>query len=57
MYLKYTLEFWIWFFASSSLYLVGFSDANFVRCGIDIKSTSGTCHFLGSSLIYWSSRK
>jgi hypothetical protein len=24
---------------------------------IDHKSTSGTCHFLGSSLICWSSRK
>jgi hypothetical protein len=37
--------------------LVGFSDANFVGCGIDRKSTSGTCHFLGSSLICWSSWK
>jgi hypothetical protein len=36
---------------SSSLDLVGFSDADFVGCGIDRKSTSGTCHFLGSSLI------
>jgi hypothetical protein len=25
--------------------------------GIDRKSTSGTCHFLGSSLVCWSSRK
>jgi hypothetical protein len=50
-YLKYTLEFRIWYFASSSLDLVGFSDADFVGCGIDRKSISGTCHFLGSSLI------
>jgi hypothetical protein len=28
-----------------------------VGCGIDQKSTSGTCHFLGSSLVCWSSRK
>jgi len=26
-------------------------------CRIDCKSTSGTCHFLGTSLISWSSRK
>jgi hypothetical protein len=56
-YLKHTLEFGIWYSASSSLDLVGFSNADFAGCGIDRKSTSGTCHFLGSSLICWSSRK
>jgi hypothetical protein len=56
-YLKYTLEFGIWYSASSSLDLVGFSDADFSDCGIVQKSTSGTCHFLGSSLICWSSHK
>jgi hypothetical protein len=34
-YLKYTLEFGIWDSTSSSLDLVGFSDANFAGCGID----------------------
>jgi hypothetical protein len=56
-YLKHTPEFEIWYSASSSLDLVDFSDADFVGCGIDRKSTSGTCHFLGSSLICWSSWK
>jgi hypothetical protein len=56
-YLKHTPEFGIWYSASSSLDLVGFSDADFVGCGIDRKSTSGTCQFLGPSLICWSSRK
>jgi hypothetical protein len=28
-----------------------------VSCEIDRKSTSSTCHFLGSSLVCWSSRK
>jgi hypothetical protein len=56
-YLKHTPEFEIWYSASSSLDLVGFSDADFVGCGIDRKSTSGTCHFLGSSLVCWSSQK
>jgi hypothetical protein len=50
-YLKHTPEFRIWYSASSSLDLVGFSDADFVGCGIDRKSTSGTCVFLGSSLV------
>jgi hypothetical protein len=56
-YLKHTLEFGIWYSASSSLDLVGFSDADFVGCVIDRKSTSGTCHSLGSSLVCWSSQK
>jgi hypothetical protein len=36
-YLKYTLEFGIWYSASSSLDLVGFSYADFAGCGIDQK--------------------
>jgi hypothetical protein len=56
-YLKHTLEFGIWYSTSSSLDLVGFFDTDFVDCGIDRKSTSGTCHFLVSSLIFWSSQK
>jgi hypothetical protein len=56
-YLKHTLEFGIWYSVSSSLDLIGFSDADFAGYGIDQKSTSGTCHFLGSSLICWSSHK
>jgi hypothetical protein len=56
-YLKHTPEFEIWYSASSSLDLIGFSDVDFVGCGIDRKSTSGACHFLGSSLVCWSSQK
>jgi hypothetical protein len=56
-YLKHTLEFGIWYSTSFSLALVSFSDANFVGCAIDQKSTSETCHFLEFSLICWSSRK
>jgi hypothetical protein len=50
-YLKHTLEFEIWYSVSSSLDIVGFSDADFAGCGIDRKSTSGTVHFLGSSFV------
>jgi hypothetical protein len=55
--LKQTPEFGIWYSSSSSLDLVGFSDADFMGCGIDRKSTSSTCHFFGSSLICWYFRK
>jgi hypothetical protein len=54
---SHTLEFGIWYSASSSLDLVGFLDTDFAGCGIDQKSTFDTCHFLGSSLICWSSQK
>jgi hypothetical protein len=53
-YFKYTLEFGIWYSASSSLDLGGFLDADFAGCGIDRKITSDTCHFLESSLVCWS---
>ena len=56
-YLNYTPEMGLWFFASSTLNLHGFSDADFAGCRLDRKSTSGTCQFLGSSLVSWSSRK
>jgi hypothetical protein len=54
-YLKHITKFGIWYSTSSSLDLVGFSDADFAGCRIDRKSTSETCHFLSSSLICWSS--
>jgi hypothetical protein len=56
-YLRHTPDFGLWYFASSSLALHGFSDEDFVGCQLDRKSTSGTCQFLGSSLVSWSSRK
>jgi hypothetical protein len=43
--------------ASSSLSLLGFSDADFAGCRVDQKSTSCTCQFFGSSLVSWSSHK
>jgi hypothetical protein len=56
-YLRHTPDFGLWYSASSSLVLHGFSDADFAGCRLDRKSTSGTCQFLGSSLVSWSSRK
>jgi hypothetical protein len=56
-YLRHTPDFGLWYSSSPSLALHGFSDADFARCWLDRKSTSGTCQFLGSSLVSWSSRK
>jgi hypothetical protein len=56
-YLQYTSELGLWYLASSSLLLLGFSDADFAGCRVDKKSTSGTCQLLGSSLVSWSSHK
>lgn len=56
-YLQHTLEFGIWYSTSSSICLSGYSDVDFGGCRIDRKSTSGTCYFLATSLIAWSSRK
>jgi hypothetical protein len=56
-YLCFTLEFGLWYFSSSVLSLCGYSDADFVGCLLERKSTSGTCQFLGTSLVSWSSRK
>ncbi|KAJ1253553.1 hypothetical protein BS78_K236100 [Paspalum vaginatum] len=56
-YLKYTPELGLWFSSAALLSLRGYSDADFVGCRLERKSTSGTCQFLGSSIVSWSSRK
>jgi hypothetical protein len=56
-YLRHNPDFGLWHSASSSLALHGFLDADFAGCRFDRKFTSGTCQFLGSSLVSWSSRK
>jgi hypothetical protein len=56
-YLRHTTDFGLWYSASSSLALHGFSDADFAGCRLDRKSTSRACQFLGSTLVSWSSRK
>ncbi|WVZ54057.1 LOW QUALITY PROTEIN: hypothetical protein U9M48_004922 [Paspalum notatum var. saurae] len=56
-YLKFTPEHGLWYYLASSLSLRGFSDADHAGYRIDRKSTFGTCQFLGTSLVSWSSRK
>ncbi|XP_022636523.1 uncharacterized protein LOC111241669 [Vigna radiata var. radiata] len=56
-YLKGTTSFGLWYSSGAEPSLVGFSGADYGGCKIDRKSTSGTCHFLGSSLVSWHSKK
>jgi hypothetical protein len=41
----------------STFDLIGYSDSDYAGCKVDRKSTSGTCQFLGRSLVSWSSKK
>uniref|UniRef100_A0A2N9ECG9 Uncharacterized protein n=1 Tax=Fagus sylvatica TaxID=28930 RepID=A0A2N9ECG9_FAGSY len=47
----------LWYPKSKSFDLISYTDADFAGCKIDRKSTSGTCHFLGHSLVSWFSKK
>ena len=46
-----------YFIQTSTFDLLSYSDADFAGCKSDRKSTSGTCHFLGHSLVSWFSKK
>jgi hypothetical protein len=56
-YLVYTPKFGLWYPKGSTFDLIGYSDADYAGCKIDRKSTSGTCQFLGRSLVSWASKK
>jgi hypothetical protein len=56
-YLVYTPKFGLWYSKGSTFDLIGYFDADYVRCKIDRKSTSRTCQFLGRSLVSWASKK
>jgi hypothetical protein len=47
----------IWYPKGSHFELLGYSDADYARCKVVRKSTSGICQFLGWSLVSWSSKK
>jgi hypothetical protein len=56
-YLVHTPKFGLWYPKGSTFDLIGYSDADWAGCKIDRKSTSGTCQFLGRSLVSWDSKK
>jgi len=51
-YLKGTSSVGLWYPSHSPIHLIGYSDFDFAGCKLDRKSTSGTCHLLGSILIF-----
>jgi hypothetical protein len=56
-YLVYTPKFGLWYPKGSTFDLIGYSSVDYAGCKIDRKSTSGTCQFLGKSLVSWASKK
>jgi hypothetical protein len=56
-YFAYTPKFGLWYPRGSTFDLIGYSDADWAGCKINRKSTSGTCQFLGRSLVSWASKK
>ena len=56
-YLAQTPTLGLWYPKGSAFDLIGFSDYDYAGDRVDRKSTSGTCHFLGRSLVCWSSKK
>ena len=55
--LKGTSNVGLWYPKGTSLSIIGVLDSDFVGCKLDRKSTNGTCHLLGSSLISWNCKK
>jgi hypothetical protein len=50
-YLVHTPNFGLWYPKGSKFNLLGYSDSDYAGCKVDRKSTSGTCQFLGRSLV------
>jgi hypothetical protein len=50
-YLILTPNLCLWYPKGSRFELLGYSDADYTGCKVDRKSTSGTCQFLGRSIV------
>jgi hypothetical protein len=56
-YLVLTSNLVLWYPKGSHFDLIGYFNADYARYKVDRKSTSGTCQFLGRSLVSWSPKK
>jgi hypothetical protein len=56
-YLVHTPNLGLWYPKGSTFDLLGYSDSDYAGCKVDRKSTTGTCQFLGRSLMSWISKK
>jgi hypothetical protein len=50
-YLVHTPNLGLWYPKGSTFDLLGYSDSDYAGCKVDRKSTTGTCQFLGRSLV------
>ncbi|XP_047309908.1 uncharacterized mitochondrial protein AtMg00240-like [Impatiens glandulifera] len=50
-YLKGTQNVGLWYPNDSSFNLISYANANYASCKVDRKRTSGTCQFLGDTLV------
>jgi len=56
-YLLGTMNIGLWYPTNSTCNLIGYFNSDFANSKTDRKSTSGTCHFIGSTLFSWHSNK
>ena len=56
-YLIGTSHLRLWYPKNASFDLISYSDADYAGNILDRKRTSGTCQFLGNSLVSWFSKK
>src|SRR3954464_3218136 len=56
-YLAHTPSLGLWYPKGTQFYLIGYSGSDWAGDRVDRKYTSGTCHFLGRSLVCWASKK
>jgi hypothetical protein len=56
-YLILTPNLGLWYPKGSQFDLIGYFDVYYAGCKVDMKSTSGTCKFLGRFLVSWSLKK
>ena len=56
-YLAHTPTLGLWYPKGTQFDLIEYSDSDWAGDRVDLRSTSGTCHFLGRSLVCWASKK
>ena len=56
-YLKGTIGMSLWYPKIGQFSMTSFSDADYIDCRVDRKSTSRTCQFLENCFVSWSSKK
>nr|GEW82046.1 ribonuclease H-like domain-containing protein [Tanacetum cinerariifolium] len=56
-YIRGTLDFRFHLYSSTTISLIGYTDADWAGCPSTRRSTSGYCVFLGDNLLSWSSKR